>query len=54
MLTVRLTRVVWNVYPDARLVVTHRDPMFTVPSSVSLSMASRPNALTRGLDTNGY
>ncbi len=34
------------VYPDARLVVTHRDPLETVPSSISLSVTARPDSLT--------
>lgn len=34
------------VYPDARLVVTHRDPVKTVGSSASLSTTSRPETLT--------
>lgn len=33
-------------YPDARIVVLHRDPMRTVPSSVSLSVTSRPDSLS--------
>jgi hypothetical protein len=33
-------------YPDARLVVTHRDPLETVPSSISLSVTARPDSLT--------
>ena len=32
-------------YPDARLVVTHRDPLETVPSSISLSVTARPDSL---------
>lgn len=32
-------------YPETRLVVTHRDPRFTVPSSISLSMTSRPDSV---------
>ena len=34
------------VYPDARLIVTHRDPLKTVPSSMSLSLAARADSLT--------
>ena len=33
-------------YPDARLIVTHRDPQKTVPSMASLSTTSRPDSLT--------
>ena len=33
-------------YPDARIVVLHRDPMRTVPSSASLSVTSRPESLS--------
>jgi hypothetical protein len=33
-------------YPDARLVATHRDPLETVPSSISLSVTARPDSLT--------
>jgi hypothetical protein len=43
-----------DAYPDARLVMTHRDPRSTVASSVSLSRASQPNGLTRHLDTTDY
>lgn len=35
-----------STYPDARIVVLHRDPMRTVPSSVSLSATSRPESLS--------
>jgi len=35
-----------DVYPDARLIVTHRDPVKTVPSSMSLSLAARADSLT--------
>jgi hypothetical protein len=41
------------VYPDARLVVTHRDPLRVVPSAASLSATSRPDSLTRGRDRAG-
>ena len=41
-------------YPDARIVVLHRDPLRTVPSSVSLSTTSTPNSLTNDLDTSGH
>jgi hypothetical protein len=34
-------------YPDARFIVTHRDPQKTVPSSASLSATARPESLTR-------
>ena len=40
-------------YPDARLVVTHRDPLRTVASSASLSVQSRPESLTTA-DLDGY
>lgn len=33
-------------YPSARVVVLHRDPMKTVPSSASLSLTSRPDSLS--------
>jgi hypothetical protein len=33
-------------YPDACIVVLHRDPMKAVPSSASLSMTSRPDSLS--------
>ncbi|MGZ8762052.1 MAG: sulfotransferase family protein [Acidimicrobiia bacterium] len=36
----------YATYPDARLVVTHRDPLETVPSSISLSVTARPDSLT--------
>lgn len=38
------------VYPDARVIVTHRDPIKTVGSSASLSVTSRPDSLT----TDGF
>lgn len=41
------------VYPDARLIVTHRDPLHVVPSSASLSVTSRPDSLTRARDRAG-
>ena len=41
------------VYPDARLIVTHRDPLKTVASSASLSFTSRPETLT-GADVGAY
>jgi hypothetical protein len=41
------------VYPDACIVVTHRDPAKTVPSSISLSTTSRPDSLT-SVDLEGY
>jgi len=34
-------------YPDARFIVTHRDPQKTVASSASLSATARPESLTR-------
>ena len=34
------------VYPDARIVVLHRDPLRTVPSSASLSANSHPESLS--------
>ena len=40
-------------YPDARVVVLHRDPMRTVPSSASLSVTSRPDSLSTA-DFDGY
>jgi hypothetical protein len=40
-------------YPDARIVVLHRDPMKTVPSSASLSVTSRPDSLSNA-DFDGY
>jgi hypothetical protein len=40
-------------YPDARIVVLHRDPMKTVPSSASLSTTSRPDSLSTA-DFDGY
>ena len=40
-------------YPDARIVVLHRDPMKTVPSSASLSVTSRPDSLSTA-DFDGY
>lgn len=36
------------VFPDARIIVTHRDPLKVVPSSMSLSLVTRPHALTNG------
>ena len=43
------------VYPDAQLIVTHRDPLKTVPSMASLSTASRPESLTSGREPlHGY
>jgi hypothetical protein len=44
----------YAVYPDARLVVTHRDPRRTVASSVSLSTTSTPDTLTNDLDTSSW
>jgi hypothetical protein len=42
-------------YPDARIVVTHRDPHKTVASSASLSLTARPESLTRSRsDLHGY
>jgi hypothetical protein len=42
-------------YPDARFIVTHRDPHRTVASSASLSVTSRPESLTRSrLDPRPY
>jgi hypothetical protein len=41
------------VYPDARLIVTHRDPLKTVASSASLSFTSRPETLT-GVEVGAY
>ena len=38
------------VYPDARLIVTHRDPLEVVPSAASLSATSRPDSLSRKRD----
>ena len=38
------------VYPDARLIVTHRDPLGVVPSAASLSATSRPDSLSRKRD----
>jgi hypothetical protein len=40
-------------YPDARIVVLHRDPLRTVPSSTSLSVTSRPDSLSTA-DFDGY
>jgi hypothetical protein len=40
-------------YPDARVVVLHRDPVKTVPSSASLSTTSRPDSLSSA-DFEGY
>lgn len=41
------------VYPDARLVVTHRDPQRVVPSAASLSATSRPDSLVLHPDRAG-
>lgn len=42
-------------YPDARLIVTHRDPLKTVPSMASLSTTSRPDSLTNARGSlHGY
>jgi hypothetical protein len=41
------------VYPDAQLIVTHRDPLEVVPSAASLSVTSRPDSLTRARDREG-
>ena len=41
------------VFPDTRLVVTHRDPVRTVGSSISLSLTSRPDSLTTA-DLTGW
>ncbi len=43
----------FEVYPDARLIVTHRDPVKTVASSASLSFTSRPGSLST-LDLGDY
>ena len=40
-------------YPDARVVVLHRDPVRTVASSASLSVTSRPDSLSSA-DFDGY
>jgi hypothetical protein len=40
-------------YPDARIVVLHRDPVRTVPSSASLSVTARPDSLSTA-DFTGY
>jgi Sulfotransferase family len=40
-------------YPDARLVVLHRDPVRTVASSTSLSVTARPDSLTTA-NLDGY
>jgi hypothetical protein len=40
-------------YPDARVVVLHRDPIRTVPSSASLSVTARPDSLSHA-DFDGY
>jgi hypothetical protein len=40
-------------YPDARIVVLHRDPVRTVASSASLSATSRPDSLSTA-DFGGY
>jgi hypothetical protein len=42
--------VIRAVYPDARLVVTHRDPQKTVASSASLSTTARPETLRNDRD----
>lgn len=43
------------VYPDARFIVTHRDPLQVVPSSASLSSNARPDSLlTKPRSLNGY
>jgi hypothetical protein len=42
-----------DAYPDARIVVLHRDPTRTVPSSTSLSVTSRPDSLSTA-DFDGY
>jgi hypothetical protein len=41
-------------YPDVRLVVTHRDPVRTVPSSASLSTTARPETLSDAADLSRY
>ena len=43
-----------DTYPDARIVVLHRDPLRTVASAVSLSTTSIPNAVTADLDTTDH
>ncbi len=40
-------------YPDARIVVLHRDPVRTVASSASLSVTARPDSLSDA-DFEGY
>lgn len=40
-------------FPDTRLIITHRDPVCTVPSSISLSLTSRPDSLTQA-DLTGW
>ncbi|MGZ4689914.1 MAG: sulfotransferase family protein [Acidimicrobiia bacterium] len=42
-----------GTYPDARVVVLHRDPVRTVASSASLSVTSRPDSLSSA-DFDGY
>jgi len=42
-----------TTYPDAQLVVLHRDPVRTVASSASLSVTARPDSLT-DTDLDGY
>ena len=42
-----------TTYPDARVVVLHRDPIRTVASSASLSANSRPDSLSTA-DFDGY
>jgi hypothetical protein len=42
-----------TTYPDARVVVLHRDPARTVASSASLSATSRPDSLSSA-DFDGY
>lgn len=42
-----------KTYPDARVVVLHRDPVRTVASSASLSVTARPDSLTDA-DMEGY
>jgi hypothetical protein len=42
-----------SMYPDACIVVTHRDPLKTVASSASLSVTAKPGTLTRR-DLTGF
>jgi hypothetical protein len=42
-----------TTYPDARVVVLHRDPIRTVASSASLSVTARPDSLSDA-DFDGY